>query len=61
VDCYISADESGRKQFASLIEKPIYSGIAEYVRFFNYENLIAQYEKECALSRIKKYSQCNIK
>lgn len=60
MDCYISADESGRKQFASMTEKPIYLGIAEYVRFFNYENLIAQYEKECALAR-KKYSQCNIK
>ncbi len=51
-DFYIIADESRRRQFDSLIERNIYSSIRNYVRFFNYENLVNQYSKESDLMRI---------
>lgn len=51
-DFYIVADESRRRQFDSLIERNIYSSIRNYVRFFNYENLVNQYSKESDLMRI---------
>ena len=51
-DFYIIADESRRRQFDSLIERNIYSSIRNYVRFFNYENLVNQYSKESDLMQI---------
>lgn len=48
-DFYIIADESRR---SSLIERNIYSSIRNYVRFFNYENLVNQYSKESDLMQI---------
>lgn len=51
-DFYIIADESRRSQFASVIERNIYSSIRSYVRFFNYENLVSQYTKESALMQM---------
>lgn len=51
-DFYIIADESRRRQFDILIERNIYSSIRNYVRFFNYENLVKQYSKESDLMQI---------
>ena len=51
-DYYIIADESRRKQFNSLLERSIYSSIAQYVKFFNYEKLATQYEKESCLAKM---------
>ena len=51
-DFYIIADESRRSQFNSLMERNIYSSIRNYVRFFNYNNLINQYSKESALMQM---------
>lgn len=51
-DFYIIADESRRKQFDSLMERSMYSKIVKLVKFFNYENLAMQYEKECMLACI---------
>ncbi|MBC5683045.1 hypothetical protein [Ruminococcus hominis] len=48
-DFYIIADESRRNQFDRLLERNIYSSIRNYVKFFNYENLINQYTKESSL------------
>lgn len=48
-DFYIIADESRRNQFDRLLERNIYSSICNYVKFFNYENLINQYTKESSL------------
>ena len=52
LDFYIIADESRRSQFNSLMERNIYSSIRNYVRFFNYNNLINQYSKESALMQM---------
>lgn len=49
-DFYIIADESRRRQFDSLMERSMYSGIVKYVKFFNYDNLAMQYERECSLA-----------
>lgn len=50
-DFYIVADESRRKQFDSLMaERSMYSRIVKYVKFFNYDNLAIQYERECSLA-----------
>ena len=49
-DFYIVADESRRKQFDSLLERSMYSKIEKYVKFFNYDNLAMQYERECSLA-----------
>ncbi len=46
---YIVADESRHNQFNSLMERSIYKPIINYVKFFNYENLVKQYEKEANL------------
>lgn len=48
-DFYIIADENRRYQFDRLLERNIYSSIRNYVKFFNYENLINQYTKESSL------------
>ena len=48
---YIIADESRRRQFDELMARSLYRSIAPLVLFFNYENLLAQYEHECALSK----------
>lgn len=49
-DFYIIADESRRRQFDSLMERSMYSRIVKYVKFFNYDNLAMQYERECSLA-----------
>ena len=51
---YIVADESRRKQFDSLMERSMYRSIVNYVKFFNYDNLIKQYEKECSLANMER-------
>lgn len=51
---YIIADESRRNQFENLIERNIYKSIREYVKFFNYDNLINQYSKESALMQMER-------
>ena len=53
-DFYIIADESRKSQFDSLMERNIYSSIRNYVRFYNYNNLIKLYSKECELMQIDK-------
>lgn len=53
-DFFIVADESRHKQFESIMERTIYKDIVGYVRFFNYENLVKQYEKESALMNIER-------
>ncbi|MCR5151100.1 MAG: hypothetical protein K6B52_07730 [Clostridiales bacterium] len=49
-DFYIVADESRRRQFDSLMERSMYSQIVKYVKFFNYDNLVLQYERESFLA-----------
>ena len=49
-DFYIIADESRRRQFDSLMERSMYSRIVKYVKFFNYDSLAMQYERECSLA-----------
>ncbi len=51
-DFYIVADESRHKQFNNLMDRSMYRSIAKYVKFFNYENLVAQYEKEAFLAQM---------
>jgi len=51
-DFYIVAEESRRKQFDTLMERSMYKRIVNYVKFFNYDNLVLQYEKECSLASI---------
>ncbi|WP_297967514.1 hypothetical protein [uncultured Anaerovibrio sp.] len=53
-DFYIIADESRRRQFNSLMERSMYSEIVKYVKFFNYENLVLQYERECSLANMER-------
>ena len=53
-DFYIIADESRRRQFNSLMERSMYSEIVKYVKFFNYENLVLQYERECSLVNMER-------
>jgi len=53
-DFFIVADESRRKQFDSLMERSMYREIVKYVRFFNYENLVLQYERECVLANMER-------
>lgn len=53
-DFYIIADESRRNQFNTLMERNIYSSIRNYVKFFNYENLVSQYSKESALMQMER-------
>lgn len=53
-DFYIIADESRHRQFDSLMERSMYRGIAKFVRFFNYDNLVKQYERECSLASMEK-------
>ena len=51
-DFYIIADESRRSQFNTLMERNIYSSIRNYVKFFNYDNLMNQYSKESGLMQM---------
>ncbi|WP_026523261.1 hypothetical protein [Butyrivibrio sp. MB2005] len=53
-DFYIVADESRRNQFNDIISRTIYRDIAPYVKFFNYENLVKQYERESDLQAIER-------
>ena len=53
-DFYIVADESRHKQFDSLMERSMYRSIVKYVKFFNYDNLALQYERECSLVGLEK-------
>lgn len=53
-DFYIIADESRHRQFDLIMERSIYREIMSYVKFFNYDNLVRQYEKECALANMEK-------
>ena len=48
------ADESRRKQFDSLMSRSLYKRIEQYVKFFNYDNLVKQYEKESALASMER-------
>lgn len=49
-DFYIIAHESKRKKFDSLMGRSMYSKIKEYVKFFDYNSLVKQYEKEYSLA-----------
>lgn len=51
---YIIADESRRRLFDSLMSRSLYRKLEQYVKFFNYDNLVKQYEKECALSNMER-------
>ena len=53
-DFFIIADESRRRQFDSLMERSMYKRIVQYVKFFNYDNLAMQYERECSLASIER-------
>ena len=51
---YVIADESRRKQFDSLMSRSLYKRIEQYVKFFNYDNLVKQYENESALASMER-------
>ncbi|WP_026661392.1 hypothetical protein [Butyrivibrio proteoclasticus] len=50
---YIVADESRHEQFNDYISRTLYKEIKPFVRFYNYENLVQLYDKQCALLEIE--------
>lgn len=49
---YIVAPQMRKRMFDDVISAPIFGVMRERIKFFSYENLVRQFEAECAVSRL---------